>query len=199
MNREDVILGAYHALAHAVRLLDDAAILYTAKRASSSFLLAVAAREEVGQFNILNEVASEISNGGTVSVGDIQKSAKPSKRPHQAKLEAGQSTFYLTSPLPALSWEERKKFYSDLKKRDSENLHIYRLAAQYVDLNDDGTWSLPSSTKLQDALLLISTVAGEIGDLLCWTEANNEYRGLLVKLPEALPRSEDFLACMFSL
>jgi hypothetical protein len=86
-----------------------------------------------------------------------------------------------------------------MRKTDSEALHNDRLAAQYVDLKADGTWSVPSATKAQDAQQLFWTIAGEIGDLLRWSETDDEFRLLLVKLPKALPRSEDFLARMFSL
>jgi AbiV family abortive infection protein len=199
MDRDSTMQGATHALGHAVRLLEDAAILYATKRTSSSFLLAVAAREEVGRFNILTSAANQILEGASISVEDMRRRLKPNRKPHQVKLQAGQSTFYTRSPLPVESFVERQQRYAELRKSDSEALHNDRLAAQYVELRANGTWSVPSATRLQDAHQLIWTIAGEIGDLLRWSETDIEFRELLSRFSESLPRSEDFLNRMFSL
>lgn len=73
MNRERTLLGACLALANAVRILEDAAMLYAAGRAPTSFHLAVIAREELGRFNILVEVAQELVTVRSIAANDIRE------------------------------------------------------------------------------------------------------------------------------
>ena len=64
INRESVIKGACLALAHAAQMLDDSSLLYQFRRFSSSFCLAVSAREELGRLHLLwGELRDLNSNG----------------------------------------------------------------------------------------------------------------------------------------
>ena len=191
--------GACFALAHGAHLLEDAAILYAADRISSSFHISVMAREELGRFNILCNIAQEILGGRIVTAKDVRSRLTPPQRSHQTKLQAGQSTYFLEALLPIESPQDRQIRFAEMRITDSDSLHRHRLAAQYVDLKPDGTWSTPSATKAHDALMLIWTVAGEIGDKLSWSESDNGFSAALAEVQLALPRSDEFLTRMFSL
>lgn len=194
MNSDTARLGACHSLANASRLLDDAVLLYMAGRIPSSFHMAVMAREELGRFNILSQIAQEIADGATITAADVRYRVKPTQKSHQAKLQSGQSTFFTNVPLPTESFLERQTRYTEMRKTDSNELHIKRLAAQYVDLKADETWSTPSETMESDAQALIWTVAAEIGDSLRWVESDDDCKGSLSEGDISLPRPEDFLA-----
>jgi AbiV family abortive infection protein len=194
MNRQATLLGACHALANATRLLEDAAMLYAAGRAPSSFHLAVMAREELGRFNILGKVANELANGTAVTASDIRKRVAPRSNPHQPKLQAGQSTFILKSPLPDETFLERQQRFTEMRETDSKALHAKRLSAQYVDLNEDETWSTPNDLKDSDALEIIWIVAGEINDTVRWVESDDECKEILERGSILLPKADDLLA-----
>lgn len=83
---------------------------------------------------------------------------------HKTKLDVGQLTTYVTLPpetiaaltaalekndTPALDLihQKRKQIVAQVRKHDSGRLHSCRLKAQYVQLNQDGTWSKPSETE----------------------------------------------------
>lgn len=194
MDRKSTLLGACHALANATRLVEDAAILYAAGRAASSFHLAVMAREELGRFNILAKVAYELADGAAIKANVIRERVKPRSNPHQEKLQAGQSTFMLKSPLPVETYQERQKRFAEMRKSDSKELHSKRLAAQYVDLNDDETWSTPNDLKDSDALEIIWIVGGEINDTVRWVESDDECMAIIERGSILFPKADDFLA-----
>lgn len=198
LSRANLNEGACYALAHSAHLLEDAAILYERNRVSSSFHIAVMAREELGRFNLLCKLAQELAEGETRDAKEVTTCLKPGKRPHQAKLQAGQSTFFITAPLPTESFLVRQKRYEEMRKVDSTFLHSRRLAAQYVDLNPDGTWSKPSDTKKEDAEMLIYTVAGEISDSLMWAENDEGFTAICANAEFSLPRSDDIRSRILS-
>ena len=194
MDRKSTLLGACHALANATRLVEDAAILYAAGRAASSFHLAVMAREELGRFNILAKVAYQLADGTAIEASVIRERVKPRSNSHQERLQAGQSTFTLKSPLPVETYLERQKRFAEMRKNDSKELHSKRLSAQYVDLNDDETWSTPNDLKDTDALQIIWTVGCEINDTVRWVESDDECKAIIERGSILLPKADDFLA-----
>ena len=189
LTRSEIIVGSLHCAVHASHLISDAAALYRVGRVSSSFLLAVTAREELGKHHILLKAAHLVGKGATVAVTDIQLAIRPSKLPHQVKLAAGQSTFQLSAPLPLESFSERQARYTRMREVDANALHQERMIAQYVDLADDGTWSLPIGVRGDIAHNLILTVACEVADPLRWVpddlEANALANGLVPPMPDA--------------
>lgn len=195
MDREGILVGAYHALGNAARLLEDAALLYSAGRWPTSFHLAVMAREELGRFNILGKFANEMGNDTTtVTPSVVRKRVHPQSNAHHLKLKAGQSTFMLKTPLPEGTFIERQKLYEEMRNIDSEALHRKRQTAQYVDINDDETWSTPQNISDSEALQIIWIVSCEIGDSLLWAESDSECQDLLHRAKASLPRWDDFSA-----
>ncbi|MGH7405703.1 MAG: AbiV family abortive infection protein, partial [Candidatus Methylomirabilales bacterium] len=72
MNAENVRVGGLRALAHAVHLLGDAALLYGEGRMASSFVLAVSAREELGRSNLLWKRAGGMAAGEIVNHKELK-------------------------------------------------------------------------------------------------------------------------------
>jgi len=193
LTRSELIVGSLHCAVHASHLMIDAAALYRAGRASSSFLLAVTAREELGKHYILLQQAHLAGHGTTVDVAAVQSAIRPSRAPHQTKLAAGQSTFHISAPLPKETFAERQARYKEMRKVDADALHQERMAAQYVDLEDDGTWSLPVSLRDEVAYQLMLTVACEVADPLRWVLEDAEANALATSLEPAMPSAENFL------
>jgi AbiV family abortive infection protein len=193
LTRSEIIVGSLHCAVHASHLITDAAALYRVGRASSSFLLAVTAREELGKHYILLKEANLVSIDASVSVTAIQSAIRPSKLPHQVKLAAGQSTFQVSASLPKETFSERQVRYAQMRKIDADALHQERMTAQYVDLEDDGTWSLPVGLRNDTAHHLILTVACEVADPLRWVPDDPEASALANSLVPRMPDAEAFL------
>lgn len=173
--------GAMHALAHAARLLEDAALLHSAARYSSAFHLAVMAREELGRSHLLEAQAADVrERGGEVDLAELAKKL----RHHEQKLAAGIATFELE--IPASQMEERtaalasgdqgriraaqavvRAHVEKTKERAPRELHRRCLRSQYVELNAarDG-WELPTSFTSEESRVLIITVTAEIANVL---------------------------------
>jgi AbiV family abortive infection protein len=196
--------GACYAVAHAVHLIEDAAILFSRGRISSSFHLAVLAREELGRANLLWE-ESRIAQGGQIT--DLSALRKK-LLDHVAKLDAGQSTTQVQLPPEMVeAWtsaierndlgalralhKRRRILVAEVRSKDPRRLHGQRLRAQYVDLNSDGTWSRPSQTQKSDAQSLILIVACELSGFL-WLEPDDEFALALAQSGEALPTDAEF-------
>jgi AbiV family abortive infection protein len=193
LTRSELIIGSLHCAVHASHLVIDAAAMLRAGRASSSFLFAVTAREELGKHYILLNKANALGPGATVDVATVQSAIRPKKSPHQAKLAAGQSTFQISQPLPKESFAERQARYGEMRKVDADALHRERLAAQYVDLEDDGSWSLPLNLPTDAAHQLILTVACEVADPLRWVHEDSEASALARTLALPMPDAEVFM------
>jgi AbiV family abortive infection protein len=180
VDSDSIALGACYAIDHAQTLLEDAAALYSHKRASGAFHLAVMAREELGRFNLLADRYHKLSAGEFL---DAKKLAQ-SLQPHKVKLLAGQSTV----PVP-MTTEQLAEWSAAIRRNDEQTisaiskdvrlraqklkphqaaeLHQRRLKAQYVDLDPQtGRWSQPSSVSMLDASMLIRTVVAEIANAL---------------------------------
>jgi len=180
VDRHAVALGACFAIDHAQSLLEDAAALYSHKRASGAFHLAVMAREELGRFNLLAQRYHELPEGESLDAKELAQSLQP----HKVKLLAGQSTVPVPMTTEQLAeWSAAIQRNDDqtvsaiskdirlraakLKPHQAAELHQRRLKAQYVDLDPKtGLWSQPSSASMLDASTLIRTIVGEIANAL---------------------------------
>lgn len=167
-------------MARAVNVLEDAAILYSQKRASSSFHLAVMAREEFGRFNLLAERHHGLPANECVDATELARHLQL----HPIKLQAGQSVVPVTmtpeelsawqaaierndeTAISAISQQIRTRA-AKLKPHQAAALHQHRLKAQYVDLDPQtGQWSRPSEVSMAHASTLIRTVTAEISNAL---------------------------------
>jgi len=174
IDRASLENGVCYSLSYSAFLIEDATILYLANRISSSFHLAVMAREELGRANLLWKWSSEMGENDMADANEIIEKLKD----HKTKLDAGQSTTHVKFPpemmaawtaavekndKPALDLihQKRKRIVAQVRKHDPGRLHSCRLRAQYVKLNQDGTWSKPSETEKKEAHALILTVASE--------------------------------------
>lgn len=180
INQKSLALGACYALIHAVNVLEDATILYSQKRPSASFHLAVMAREELGRFNLLSERHHKLAPEEQVDAEELTQSLQP----HKIKLRAGQST--VPVPMTAkqfAAWEDAisqndeaaisaiskdvRAHADKLKPHQAAALHQRRLKAQYVDLDaQTGQWSRPTDVTMVEASSLIRTVMAEIANAL---------------------------------
>jgi AbiV family abortive infection protein len=193
------MMGAFHALANAARFLEDAAVLYENRRRSSSYLSTVAAREELGRFNLLWRAVVEIDDGLVITAKELRGRLRPSKEAHHAKLQAGQSMFFFQGALPVETFVERQSRYSEMRKTDSRITYEHRLSEQYVDLSDDGSWSVPGKISLRDVLMFIWVVTGEVGGALLSGEDDHRFSSALSSARVSLPLSMGLQNRIFSL
>ena len=201
INRESVIKGACLALAHAAQMLDDSSLLYQFRRFSSSFCLAVSAREELGRLHLLwGELRDLNSNGVKEAKVLVDKLSS-----HINKLEAGITAL----PIP-LSESDRDAWINAIQRNDVEeaerifyptpvvlaqwrnqhatSLHRMRLAAQYVDLDrTTGQWTTPADLDPQEARNLINVVSTEITNLLLAIRNNPDLRDGVISNHVELP------------
>jgi len=198
--------GALSSLVHCTHLAEDAAIMYAAKRISSSFHLAVMAREELGRFNLLLEQSIDLGDGGTICARELADRLKR----HEDKLRAGQSIV----PVPMKADEMTKwtaaitandiatirtisdavrKRATSVRQHAPSALHKRRLQAQYVDLNPrDGTWSKPSDIEKTEARALIQTVMAEIANVLIAAGANPSLHQTSERIGQRIPEMGPF-------
>jgi AbiV family abortive infection protein len=190
LNGDGLREGACYALEHCVHLAEDAAMLYAVKRFSTSFCLAVMAREELGRFNLLWQQSIEVGDDGAICAKTVAKQLKS----HKEKLRAGQSIVAVemapdemknemkkwmaaittndVATIDAISQEVRKRA-ATVRRHAPSALHKQRLQAQYVDLDArDGTWSTPSGIGQTEARALAQTVMAEIANMLIAAPAN---------------------------
>jgi AbiV family abortive infection protein len=207
INKKILENGICYALAHSINLIEDATVLYFDWRISSSFLFAVMAREELGRANLLSRRCDAMTETETIEFETI----KDELRDHRGRLDAGQSTttFQLPAELIAemtVAWEnndreildsihKKKKKISDKKRKsDPDRLHLRRFKAQYVDLNSDGSWSLPSDFEKTEAFELLFIVANEISDTLLWAESDKDMIEICTRTHQILPTFAEFQA-----
>jgi AbiV family abortive infection protein len=212
VNRQSIALGACYALVHATHLLEDAAALYSRKRASTALHLAVMAREELGRFNLLARRHNAMHDGDSAD----SKEVADSLRSHLDKLNAGQSTV----PVP-LSADQMAQWTTAIQQNDEQMLtaiseqvrlrakelkpnqvaewHRRRLKAQYVDLDaTTGVWSRPSEVTLSEAYSLIRTVLAEIANALIASHGVAWLHSALVQAAIELPPMGPFTHRVFA-
>ncbi len=173
MSPRFLVEGCCRALAHAFRLAADATTLFEARRYSSTFVLTVSAREELGRANILWKHSTDAGN---------HQNLKQQLNDHASKLNAGQlTTFY---PLPKAMREEfaraiavqdrdaldrlhaeRRSIATRKRKGDPQRTHRRRLIAQYVNMNKN-SWDDPIETTRDETRDLLMTVLTEIADMV---------------------------------
>ena len=187
LDRHDLLGGALRCLNHAAVLIRDAARLLEDGAANTSLMLAASAREELGKCGTLLRLEGNLGSAG-VEVATVRAALHPPKSPHERKLAAGQSTFLLAEPPPrGESPAERRQRQDVMRQADAKALHGKRMAAQYVDLRADGTWSDPgAAVSFQEAQTLVHIVAEEVAELLRWAREETEVEGL-AKVVSSLP------------
>lgn len=199
--------GICYALVHSANLIEDATILYFEDRISSSFLLTVMAREELGRTNLLSRRSEAMTENETIEFDII----KNELHDHKARLDAGQSTntFQLT-PQFLSKWtealekndremldllhSEKQKIIKKKRKSDPGRYHLHRFKSQYVDLNADGSWSLPSDFEKIKAFELLFIVANEVCDTLLWAESDKGMIEICNRIQQVLPTFAEFEA-----
>ncbi|MFN0298952.1 MAG: AbiV family abortive infection protein [Burkholderiales bacterium] len=209
---QDLAIGACCALTQSVSVLEDAAILYSQKRASSSFHLAVMAREELGRFNLLSIRHHELPTNEFVDAIKLTRQLQP----HKVKLQAGQSTVPVPmSPEHFAAWQaaiERndeaacsaisqqiRAHAAQLKPHQAAELHQHRLRAQYVDFDpQSGRWSRPSEVSMAEASTLIRTVMTEIANALLAAQGTAWIHAAFATLGEAKPDMGSFTHRIFA-
>jgi AbiV family abortive infection protein len=212
IDHESLAIGSCYAMVHAVNVLEDAAILYSQKRASSSFHLAVMAREELGRFNLLAVRHHGLPANECVDATELSRHLQP----HKIKLQAGQSVV----PVPMTS-EELRAWQAALKRNDetassaisqqvrtraaklkphqAAALHQHRLKAQYVDLDPQtGQWSRPSEVSMADASTLIRTVMAEIANALITAQGAGWLHAAFASVGERRPDMGPFTHRIFA-
>jgi AbiV family abortive infection protein len=212
IDHESLAIGACYAIAHAVNVLEDAALLYSQKRASSSFHLAVMAREELGRFNLLAERHHGLPANEYVDGTELLRHLQP----HKIKLLAGQSVVPVPMTLEELRvWQaaiERndetassaisqqiRTRAAKLKSHQVAALHQQRLKAQYVDLDPQtGQWSRPSEVSMADASTLICTVMAEIANALIAAQGAGWIHAAFASIGEHRPDMGPFTHRIFA-
>lgn len=212
IDHESLAIGACYAMAHAVNVLEDAAILYSQKRASSSFHFAVMAREELGRFNLLAERHHGLPANECVDATELARHLQP----HKIKLLAGQSVVPVPmTPEELRAWQaaiERndetassaisqqiRTRAAKLKPHQAAALHQHRLKAQYVDLDPQtGQWSRPSEVSMADASTLIRTVMAEISNALIAAQGAAWLHAAFASVGERRPDMGPFTHCIFT-
>ena len=213
IDQECLALGACYALTHSVNALEDAAALYSQKRASSSFHLAVMAREELGRFNLLSERHQGLPADEWIDANELTELLQH----HKTKLLAGQSVV----PVPMTSeklnaWkaaisssevgarselsQQIRERATKLKPHQAAALHRQRLKAQYVNLDlQTGQWSRPSEVSMADASTLIRTVMAEIANVLLATHGAAWLHAAFASAGERKPDMGPFTHRIFAL
>jgi AbiV family abortive infection protein len=159
--------GMLYALEQCGRLLREAVVLYRNGDYSTSILLAVFAREELGKSRILGGMRKEALGGKSFKVGDIKKQVSIGGRElHIRKQKAGQLSVVQREPedseLGRLLRARHENHphsaeYSAADKRLAEitdeqrcnepaERHKLRMRCLYVEADDAGTaWNRPCS------------------------------------------------------
>jgi AbiV family abortive infection protein len=211
IDHKGLALGACYALTHSVNLLEDAAVLYSQKRASSSFHLAVMAREELGRFNLLSKWYHDLSASESIDANKLTDYLQP----HKIKLLAGQSVVPVPmTPAQLAEWKAAISQNDDtaisvisqqiharakkVKPHQAAALHQQRLKAQYVDLDvQTGQWSRPSEMAMAEASTLIRTVMSEIANVLIATQGAQWLHAAFASAGESKPAMGPFTHRIF--
>ena len=166
--------GAMFAAEQAGTLLHDAIELFKLKRYSSSIILGVYSREEIGRARILIEEWNKVNDGQVVTAKEL----KIRLGDHVNKLKAGQFSMSANSFKPPkkelrqLSWEQvgrpspvpvDAKYYKELRLRMegaaaqvAQSLHKQRLLSIHVDVSGDNkSWNRPNLAERSQAHALL--------------------------------------------
>lgn len=212
VDHESLAIGACYAIAHAVNVIEDAAILYSQKRPSSSFHLAVMALEELGRFNLLVKRRHGLPANECVYATELARQLQP----HKIKLLAGQSVVHVPmTPEELRAWQtaiERndetassaisqqiRTRAAKLKPHQATALHQHRLKAQYVDLDPQtAQWSRPSEVSMADSSTLIRTVLAEISNALIAAQGIAWLHAAFDSIGECIPDMGPFTHRIFA-
>ncbi len=174
MNRDQLSAGALYALQHAGDLLRDAATLFDRGGYSSTALLAVRCREELGRYRVLLEQFARVELGESLAPARLRSKLAD----HVTKLRKGQigvtlrmppslGTRYMEamtnprSPEFAAIRAEIDRLVRAKASRDPHDVHRLRLRADYVDFTDAGKWSRPRDVSREEVWDLLAEVAGD--------------------------------------
>jgi AbiV family abortive infection protein len=206
LNRTDLFKGAILALNHSASVLEAAASLYADGRVVTCFLLATLAREELGRFALLQAKAHSLSHDAKVEPAAL----KGMLDKHLAKLRAGQTTYPVPMPLDWMDewkraiehgdskaleqlrpeWERAKRV---IRRREPNDTHRRRLQTQYVDPQEDGSWSGPDSISDEDVRVALMGTAAGIANTLIGLQSDPDLRVVAVESGLMLPNMGDFM------
>jgi AbiV family abortive infection protein len=178
----DLMKGTVYALEQSGYLLHDALMLFRKKRYSSSVVLSIFSKEEMGRFEILvdNYMKAE-SNKTSVSSESIKKQCDD----HVEKIrrsdlgildidKLGRPDIAMAILKNPLGSKKRKDALNEaqlclkkLARKLSDNLHQKRIRALYVEPLEFGMeWNRPSLTSRKECLLLWENTSFEY-DVRC--------------------------------
>jgi AbiV family abortive infection protein len=158
VSREQLLEGAWYALEQASILLESAVALYDARQWSTAVGVGMLAREELGRFDILRDLASEAATTN-VTVADVRaKSENHEKkqakgiRSHVFKSSRdsalGRAIIAKTHHHPASAEAQAASEVLDAaakaqRRQLPQKRHEMRMQAFYVDIQDSGEWKRP--------------------------------------------------------
>lgn len=173
-SEDDLLEGAFHALAHAGTLINDAVLLFRARRFSNALVLAVFAREEIGRHRIFLEESTSLPTGGAIDLAVLRAKTDD----HVEKLRHSETVTMVTLPkdlADQLTEVSRRQTQPETKevltkirrharrqhKRKPHAIHERRIRALYVEPLEKGGWSVPSAVTEDEARDLIAAVISD--------------------------------------
>lgn len=200
-----LMLGAFYAMEQAGHLLRDATLLFNRRRYASSFALASFTQEEMGKAAIIEECASKVRNGDTVTPDWLNQQLREGRNAHRHKLKRGQGRvkaslgLYRRAPKKSLnlfarfkpkvneprrvSIEELISAIDESKGGLANDTLDARKRSLYVDPVQGYTgWNRPVEATRDEALDLLITVGLDYRD----------YRACYRRLQRSIERSNGF-------
>lgn len=156
ISAETLRQGAWFSLEQAGRLINSSVILLNSGDSSSSILLAMYCREEMGKSKLLEQLADKVDSGETISSLALDDHEKKLQAAIQAVPFGCRNDSQLGLILKNLELDENYEKFNDSiktkKKRLPSDRHKLRCKNLYVDLNSNqSSWSCPKETTLNAA------------------------------------------------
>ena len=195
-----LLRGSFLAAQQAWHLLNDAGILFGARRYASSLVLSVYSIEETGRSRIYLEDTDLTIQGQSTTLVELRKKCKA----HDEKLGQGRSPLTISASIcrqgvpPMLGSEQENELIRRLKekrelakKSAASETHKKRFEALYVDpLDGIGAWNVPSETSSYDAwdMLYIAGIEYRVNqENLTKRQASAEFQEIISRALPVLP------------
>lgn len=198
----DLLCGAVYALEQAGYLLHDALFLFRKERYSSSVVLTVFSKEEMGRFEILLDIYYAVEEKGSkLSSLDVLKRCDD----HLVKLrhshyedeidleslgrpELTEAIF--KGPWSSIehkqAWKKARELAERLARRMPKALHRRRMRALYVEPTEND-WNRPIHTSREECLKLLRKTSDEYDARCSWYEVNETERSSFISTWAARP------------
>ncbi len=169
--------GAVYSLEHCGQLLHDAILLYRNNSYATAIAIALFAREELGQWELLLDLRREVVGGAMLTIDDIRDRCKD----HVVKQQRGKGALSVpadtgttlgkllqakfaavaTSDNNAIKETTKQLEEMDrrLSKRTPDDRHKDRMKALYVDPISDQKWNRPVTEISRQQALEVLTAA----------------------------------------